>query len=294
MEISEAISLFRQHILAEKGLSKQTWIAYEEDLKQFFSYFKNKKEVKDLLGMDIIEFLRHELSIGMSVPTALRRMSSTKGFYLFLKREGYIYDEIPEIDTPKKPMRLPTCLSLQEVDDLLNAPDISKKDGLRDKAMLETMYSSGLRVSELLNLEKSQVDLKKGVITVFGKGAKERRVPLGDYANEFIAKYINKVRSKNPGAQSKYLFLSKYGEPLSRQYFFKQIKKYAAMVGIRKSISPHTLRHCFATHLLENKATLRVVQEMLGHTNIATTQIYTHISTKTMVNVYDEYMNKKK
>lgn len=294
MEIKTAIDLYKQHILAEKGLSKATWDAYEEDLKKFFTYFHMRKNVEDLIGMDLVEFLRYELSIGMSVSTALRRASSTKGFYLFLKREGHFYDEIPELETPKKPMRLPTCLSIEEVLALLDAPDTTKPDGIRDKAMLEMMYSSGLRVSELLSLEKSNVDLKRGVVVVFGKGAKERRVPFGDYANEFLCKYINKVRNKNKGSQSKYLFLSKYGEPLSRQYFFKQVKKYAAQVGIIKDISPHTLRHCFATHLLENKAALRVVQEMLGHTNIATTQIYTHITTKTMVNVYDEYMNKKK
>lgn len=294
MEINEAIKAFKQHILAEKGLSMQTWLAYEEDLKKFFKYYNNKKDTSDLIGMDIVQFIHFELSNGLSVSSALRHSSSIKGFFLFLKREGHFYDEIPEIETPKKPVRLPTCLSEEEIDALLDAPDIKKADGLRDKAMLEVMYSSGLRVSELINLEKNNVNLKKGIISVFGKGAKERKVPLGDYANEYVVKYINKVRNKNKNQQSKYLFLSKYGEPISRQYFFKQIKKYALIAGINKEISPHTLRHSFATHLLENKATLRVVQEMLGHTNIATTQIYTHVSSKNITNIYDQFMNKKK
>ena len=159
--------------------------------------------------------------------------------------------------------------------------------------MIETMYASGLRVSELLALEKGKVDLKHGVITVFGKGAKERKIPVGDFAIEYIKQYLEGPRKKNPGSGTKYLFLNRYGKPLSRQYFFKQIKKYALESGIETNISPHTLRHCFATHLLENGAQLRAVQEMLGHTNIATTQIYTHISTKRIISAYDLYMKGK-
>jgi len=293
MEISDAVNLFQQYLLVEKGLSKQTVISYSEDLKQFFIFFENRKNVEDLVPEDLNEFLRHELAVGHSISTSMRRLSSTKNFFLFLKREGYFHDDIPEIESIKKPEHLPNCLTVEEVEELLNAPNIEKPDGLRDRAMLETMYASGLRVSELLSLEMARVNCKKAIITVFGKGAKERKVPLGDFAIEYIEKYIKEVRRKNRGKDSKYLFLSKYGEPLSRQYFFKQIKKYALEAGIQTSISPHTLRHCFATHLLENGAQLRVVQEMLGHTNIATTQIYTHISTKRILSAYDLYMKRK-
>ena len=168
-------------------------------------------------------------------------------------------------------------------------------DGIRDKAMLETMYASGLRVSELLNLEMSNINLNAGIVTIHGKGAKERKVPLGDFAKDYIVKYIDEVRNNLKHIKDKkFLFLNKYGEQLSRQYFFKAIKKYAAKAGITESISPHTLRHCFATHLLENKADLRVVQELLGHTNIATTEIYTHISTKRILSAYDTYMKGNK
>lgn len=293
MEISDAIELFQQYLLVEKGLSRQTVSNYTDDLKQFFIFFKDRKHVEDLMGEDIIEFFRHEISEGLSLSTAMRRLSSTKNFFLFLKREKYFNEDIPNIETPKKPEYLPNCLSVEEVEDLLNAPNIEKPDGLRDRAMLETMYASGLRVSELLALERSKVNFKKAIVSVFGKGAKERKVPLGDFAIEYIQKYIDEVRSKNPGKDSKYLFLNRYGKPISRQYFFKQVKKYAAEAGIETAISPHTLRHCFATHLLENGAQLRAVQEMLGHTNIATTQIYTHISTRRIRSAYDLYMKRK-
>ena len=295
MEITDALDLFQQYILAEKGLSKQTWESYLSDIEIFFQYFKDKKDTNDLLGEDIIEYLRYDSSTGRigSVSTYLRKMSSIKSFYLFLKREGIINVEIPEMYTPKKKQVLPNCLSVEEVEALLDTPDISKPEGLRDKAMLELMYSSGLRVSELLSLERRKLNLERGIVSVFGKGSKERKVSIGDFALEYVNKYINEARKKNPGKDSKYLFLNRYGKPLSRQYFFKQIKKYALMAGIEVEISPHTLRHCFATHLLENGAQLRAVQEMLGHVNIATTQIYTHISTKRIISAYDLYMNKK-
>ncbi len=292
MRIDDAVEQYVQYIIAEKGLSPQTAKSYVEDLKAFFKVF-DKYDTSELEGDDIPLFLQHELSIGMSVSTALRRISAVKGFYMFLKRDGYFTGEIPEYDAPKKPEHLPNCLSVEEVEDLLNAPDMTKPTGVRDRAMLEVMYASGLRVSELLSLERNRVNMNKGIISVMGKGAKERKVPIGDFALEYLEKYVNEVRSKNKGRSSKYLFLNREGKPLSRQYFFKQIKKYAEDAGITTNVSPHTLRHCFATHLLENGAELRAVQEMLGHTNISTTQIYTHISTKRIVNAYDLYMNKK-
>lgn len=293
MEIIDAIDLFNQYLIAEKGLSPKTAVSYLDDLKHFFAKYDFVKTVNELEGFYVEEFLGYQMSQGLSVSTALRRTSAIKGFYLFLAKEKYYTGELPEIETPKTAKHLPTCLSLEEVEDLLNAPDIKKPDQLRDKAMLELMYASGLRVSELLALERSKVNLKQGIVTVFGKGAKERKVPIGDFALEYIIKYINDVRDKQDKKKSKYLFLSKYGQPLSRQYFFKQVRKYAMQVGITEIISPHTLRHCFATHLLENGADLRMVQEMLGHTNISTTQIYTHVSSKRIISAYDLYMNKK-
>ena len=290
MEIVDAIDLFHQYILVEKGLSPQTWISYLEDLQSFFNYFQEKTKTEDLEETDLYEFLKYELSLGRTVSTALRKLSSTRGFFIFLKKEGYYTGSIPDIETPKKPKHLPNCLTEEEVDKLLDAPDLSSPSGIRDKAMLETMYSSGLRVSELLKLEKGQVNLTKGVITVFGKGAKERKVPLSDYAVEYIRKYLNEVRNKSENKGSKYLFLSRKGEPISRVYFFKQVKKYSELAGIETQVSPHTLRHSFATHLLNHGAQLRIVQGMLGHTNIATTQIYTHVSSDKLKSDYDKIM----
>ena len=290
MEIVDAIDLFHQYILVEKGLSPQTWVSYLEDLQAFFNYYNDKKDTADLLETDLYEFLKFELSLGKSVSTALRRLSSTRSFYLFLKKEGHYTGNIPEIETPKKPKHLPNCLSEEEIDRLLEAPDMESPSGIRDRAMLETMYASGLRVSELLNLKKGQVNLSKGIITVFGKGAKERKVPIADYAIDFIKKYINEVRNKSEHKGSEFLFLNRSGEPLSRIYFFKQVRKYAEMAGIDMTISPHTLRHSFATHLLNHGAQLRMVQGMLGHTNIATTQIYTHVSSEKLKSDYDKIM----
>ena len=290
MEIVDAIDLFHQYVLVEKGLSPQTWISYLEDLQAFFNYYNDKKDTADLLETDLYEFLKFELSLGKSVSTALRRLSSTRSFYLFLKKEGHYTGNIPDIETPKKPKHLPNCLSEEEIDRLLEAPDMESPSGIRDRAMLETMYASGLRVSELLNLKKGQVNLSKGIITVFGKGAKERKVPIADYAIDFIKKYISEVRNKSEHKGSEYLFLNRSGEPLSRIYFFKQVRKYAEMAGIDMTISPHTLRHSFATHLLNHGAQLRMVQGMLGHTNIATTQIYTHVSSEKLKSDYDKIM----
>ncbi len=290
MEIIDAVDRYHQYVLVEKGLSPQTWESYLEDIQAFFNYFRDKKTTDDLLETDLYEFLKYELSIGHSVSTALRRLSSTKGFYLFLKKDGFFQGNIPDIETPKKPKHLPNCLSEDEVDALLSAPDVSSPSGLRDKAMLETMYSSGLRVSELLKLERGQVNLTRGVITVLGKGAKERKVPLSDYAIDYIKKYISEVRSQNENKGSKYLFLNRKGEPISRIYFFKQVKKYSELAGIQTQVSPHTLRHSFATHLLNHGAQLRIVQGMLGHTNIATTQIYTHVSSEKLKEDYDKIM----
>lgn len=290
MEIKDAVDLFQQYVLVERGLSPQTWVSYLEDLQAFFNYFSDKKDTSDLLETDLYEFLKFELSLGKSVSTALRRLSSTRSFYLFLKKEGYFIGNIPDIETPKKPKHLPNCLSEEEIDRLLETPDLTSPSGIRDRAMLETMYSSGLRVSELLNLKRGQVNLNKCIITVFGKGAKERKVPIAEYAVEYIKKYINEVRNKSEFKKSDYLFLNRSGNPLSRVYFFKKVREYAELAGIEMTISPHTLRHSFATHLLNHGAQLRMVQGMLGHTNIATTQIYTHVSSEKLKSDYDKIM----
>ena len=297
MEIIDALDLYRQHLIVEKGLSLLTVNSYIDDITRFFDYLKDngvdKKDTTELYPNDLNEFVAYQRSIGRVATTIDRRVSSIKGFYIFLKKEGYYNDEIPEVETYKKPERLPTCLSVEEVELLLDAPKMNNPSSIRDKAMLELMYASGLRVSELLNLEKKNINLKKGIVTIFGKGAKERKVPMGDFAQEYVVKYLSEARGKLNGDKSKYLFVNKEGKPLSRVYFFKQIRKYALEVGISTPISPHTLRHCFATHMLEGGVQLRTVQEMLGHSNISTTQIYTHVSSKRILSAYDLFMKTK-
>lgn len=293
MELSKAEEEYFKYLRVEKGVSNETLKSYYYDLKQFFNIM-NKKDTDELLPSDILDFVRlQSKSMKRSVSTIVRRLSTTKNFYLFLESEGLVSGGLTQIESPRLSKKLPRVLSVEEVEDLLNAPNINKKDGLRDKAMMELMYSSGLRVSELLSLKLNDINFERGTIRVIGKGNKERIVPVGEFALEYVNKYILTVRKKNKGRNSPYLFLNKNGTYLSRVYFFKQIKKYASEAGITKEVSPHTLRHCFATHMLENGAELRAIQEMLGHTNIATTEIYTNISTKRILNAYDLY-NKRK
>lgn len=290
MDIFQAQDLYAKHIISEKGLSIQTAKNYMDDITHFLKDVRQIQTTEEISSDDLELFLKYEMQTGKSISTSVRRLSSLKGFYLFLLKEDIIHIQIEEVITPKKPFHLPVCLSFEQIESLLDAPDMKKPDGIRDKAMLETMYASGLRVSELIMLKRADVDLKHHLINITGKGSKQRIVPIGEFACDYIKKYIDEVRSLNSNKKSEYLFLSKYGDYLSRQYFFKQVKKYALKSGIKENISPHTLRHSFATHLLENGADLRIVQEMLGHTNISTTQIYTHLSSKRIISAYDSFM----
>ena len=292
MDLNEASELYFQYLRVEKGVSSDTIQNYLYDLRQFFVCL-DKHQVSDLKSDDIQQFIRIQTQNMMSVPTILRRISSIKNFYLFLEKERIISFQIEELDKPKGAKKLPICISIEEVEVLLNAPDLSKPEGQRDRAMLEVMYSSGLRISELLSLKLKQINYERGTIRIIGKGNKERIVPIGDYALDYLNIYLEDGRRKNKNRNSDFLFLNRYGDPVSRVYFFKQVKKYAKEANIKEEISPHTLRHCFATHMLENGAELRAVQEMLGHTNIATTQIYTNISSKRILSAYDLYSKRK-
>ena len=292
MKLDDACDLYFQYLRVEKGVSNETIRNYAYDLKHFFIALP-KQSTDDMLSTDITDFVTIQMKNQLSVPTILRRISSTMNFYLFLEREHIIDFVVKDFDRPRKMKNLPKIISVEQVEDLLNAPDLSKDEGFRDRTMLELMYCSGLRVSELLSLKVKQVNLEKQIIDVIGKGNKQRKVPVGEYALDFVKQYIEEHRIHNPGKKSNYLFLNRYGEPLSRQYFFLQIKKYAKEAGIEEDISPHTLRHCFATHMLENGAELRALQEMLGHTNLSTTQIYTNISTKRILDAYDLFTKRK-
>lgn len=294
MEINESLESFIQYLKVERGVSKITVINYREDFKMFLKVFPDVKDTSEIKASMIPEFIRRQDEEAKSSSTILRRYSFLKNYFQFLIDEKLIEDEIPQFDKPKAAKRLPFVLSAEEINDLLEAPDTSKDNGFRDRAMLEVMYATGLRISELLSLKFENINLKNGLITVYGKGNKQRSVPISSFAMEYLRKYIEGPRKRNKGAKkSQYIFLNRDGKPISRNYFFMQIKRYALEKGVDPSVSPHTLRHCFATHLLENGASLRAVQEMLGHTKIATTQIYTEVSTKRIMSAYDLYASRK-
>lgn len=293
MEISKALEKFYQYLYAEKGLSNLTIESYKSDLKQFFLIYKDKETTDDFYPTDLRDFISVELNKGLSASTALRRLSATREFYNFLIKENIIDLKLDKVIAPKTIKHLPNVLTLEEVEALLDAPDVKKDEEFRDKAMLELMYSSGLRVSELISLTLRSLNIDHKYVNIKGKGSKYRNVPISDFALTWVLNYINQVRKLNIGSKTKYLFLNRYGKPLSRQYFFKKLKEYGARANIMTEFSPHTLRHSFATHMLENGAELISVQEMLGHENLSTTQIYTHVSTKRIKDAYDLYIKNK-
>lgn len=293
MFIEDAKEKYFLYLRVERGLGPMSISDYEEDMKIFFRFIGEINDTSELQPYFIKDFIMHLDKEGYATATILRRLSSLRSFYSFLADEGLIEEELPKIDAPKIEKKLPIVLSFEEIEALLEAPNMTKESGMRDRAMLETMYATGLRVSELVNLKMRNLDLPNHMVTVYGKGDKQRSVPISSFAEEYLRKYIEGPRMRNKGAKSPFVFLNLRGENVSRIYFFNQVRKYAKDVGIDKEISPHTLRHCFATHLLENGADLRAVQEMLGHSNISTTQIYTQVSSKRILSAYDLYSKRK-
>ena len=296
VELEDAIGNYLQYLVAERGLSPATVESYSSDIRLFLSDFPEKKTTGDLYPSDLYDFATLESEKERSPSSIARRLSAVYGLYRFLTREGYIASSGDHVDTPKLPKRLPTVLSESEVEELLEQPDVDTESGARDKAMLETMYACGLRVSELCALKLKDVHVGSNVIVVeSGKGAKGRIVPISPFAMEWLLHYINAFRIQNKGKKSPFVFLNRQGEVISRQYFFMSVKRYALSAGIDRAeeISPHTLRHCFATHLLENGAEIRAVQEMLGHTHLSTTQIYTHVSSRRVFEAYQAYSSRK-
>lgn len=291
MKIIDAYDLYIQYIIVERGLTNQTVSCYKDDLNIFFK-FANKESTDELYYSLIDDYISYLSSQGKSSKTIVRRATTVRNFFNFLQKENILKRESTIIDMPKLGEYLPTVLSTEEVEDLFEAIDMNSKEGIRDRAMLEIMYACGLRVSELLNLKKSAISTSLNCLKIKGKGNKERLVPIGDYALEYLNLYMDTVRKANKGKNTEYIFLNRNGKPLTRQFFWQQIKKYALRAGVQSNISPHTLRHSFATHLLENGAELRMVQDMLGHSKISTTQIYTHVSSKRILSIYDMYMNK--
>lgn len=291
MDRTTLIDRFVTHLVIEKNRSENTISAYRRDADRFLVSlrYRNLSTINNLSVGDIIAWLKALRSErGLSAASCARNLAAVKTLLRFMVAEKLIDKNPAEIiKAPKLWKKTPQVLSLGEVERLLNAPDFSQPTGIRDRAMIETLYATGLRVSELIGLTLSEVNLEAGYVSVMGKGSKERVTPLGETANVHIRTYTATARATIlNGKISDALFITRLGRPMSRQAFWKLIRKYSLKANITKNISPHSLRHSFATHLLERGADLRSVQRMLGHSDISTTQIYTHVAKARLQEIY--------
>lgn len=280
-----------EYLTVELGLSANTRQAYERDLRLFCKTlgFKNSDALVNVSREQITGYMTQLKEKGLAAATIARKLAAIKAFYRFMTAEGYMDANPAEVvEAGTKGIKLPRVLSEDEVVRLLNQPDITTAEGFRDRTMLEVLYATGMRVSELINLTLDRVDLNMKYIIAFGKGSKERIVPLGSVAAEFLQKYLEKVRPKLTHADrnTNIVFLAFGGHELTRQRFWQIIRAYGRKASINKALTPHILRHSFATHLLDNGADLRSVQELLGHSDISTTQIYTHLTNKRLRDIY--------
>ena len=286
------VNEFINYLAVERGLAQNTLESYGRDLKQYQTYLTNSKlDLMENSSRDtILGYLSALKSKGRAVSTISRNLAAIKSFYQYMVRERHLEkDPALNLESPKLEKKLPKILTISEVEELLRQPNALLPAGLRDKAMLELLYATGIRVSELTSLNISDANFDMGYIKCYGKGSKERIVPLGSIAVKCVQEYVLNGRPKLVRSyEEPSLFVNHHGNRLTRQGFWKIIKKYAQEANIMKEITPHTLRHSFATHLLENGADLRSVQEMLGHADISTTQIYTHVTKTHLKEVYDK------
>lgn len=285
------MQLFLEYLTVELGLSANTRQAYERDLRLFCKTlgFKNSDALVNVSREQITGYMTQLKEKGLAAATIARKLAAIKAFYRFMTAEGYMDANPAEVvEAGTKGIKLPRVLSEDEVVRLLNQPDITTAEGFRDRTMLEVLYATGMRVSELISLTLERVDLNMKYIIAFGKGSKERIVPLGSIAAEFLQQYLEKVRPKLTHADrnTNIVFLAFGGHELTRQRFWQIIRAYGRKANINKALTPHILRHSFATHLLDNGADLRSVQELLGHSDISTTQIYTHLTNKRLRDIY--------
>lgn len=279
---SRLLERFLDGLWMERGLSDHTLVAYRRDLQGFGRWLRQGPglDLEQAQREHLLSYLHSRVSAGAKPRTTARLLSSLRRFYRYLVREQIVSDDpSARIDSPKLGRGLPKALTEAEVEALLRAPDVSDPLGLRDRAMLEVLYASGLRVSELVALDLYRVNLQQGVVRIMGKGSKERLVPLGEEAVTWLQRYLTEARPElTRGQGSAVMFPTRRGDAMTRQAFWYLIKRYARQAGINSHLSPHTLRHAFATHLLNHGADLRVVQMLLGHSNLSTTQIYTHVA----------------
>ena len=278
---------FLNYLLVDKGLSNNTVKAYEADISSFFQWLDNKDlKYKNLKEDHINQYISFLFQRKMRSSSVNRKISSIKSFYIFLVKRNFVKNSpLNDLVTPKQEKYLPESMSEAEVDKLLNSPDVTNKIENRDKAMIEMLYATGMRISELVNLKITDVDMKRCVVKVFGKGSKERLVPFGETALDSLRSYLNEREQSS----SKQIFLSNRGKKMTRVAFWQRVKIYLIRENLKNSISPHTLRHAFATHLLNRGADLRSVQLLLGHSDLSTTQIYTHIAKQRLSDVLKKH-----
>ena len=278
---------FLNYLLVDKGLSNNTVKAYEADISSFFQWLDNEDlKYKNLQEDHINKYISFLFQRKMRSSSVNRKISSIKSFYIFLVKRNFVKNSpLNDLVTPKQEKYLPESMSEAEVDKLLNSPNVSNKIENRDKAMIEMLYATGMRISELVNLKITDVDMKRCVVKVFGKGSKERLVPFGETALDSLRSYLNEREQSS----SKEIFLSNRGKKMTRVAFWQRVKIYLIRENLKNSISPHTLRHAFATHLLNRGADLRSVQLLLGHSDLSTTQIYTHIAKQRLSDVLKKH-----
>ena len=290
---STIVESFLDNIWMEYGLSENTLSAYRNDLLNLVKWLgKSQISIADARHEDLLEYFAYRVSQGMQPRTGARLLSSIRRFYKYQIRQGLIeVDPAEKIEFPKLGRQLPEVLTEDEVDKLLGAPNVDKSQGIRDRTMLEVLYACGLRVSELISLQLHQVNVRAGVLRIIGKGNKERLVPFGEQAGEWLERYLQTSRPVllKECHDCNVLFVSNRGLGMTRQAFWHVIKRHAKAVGIDKHLSPHTLRHAFATHLLNHGADLRVVQMLLGHSDLSTTQVYTHIAQARLQELHREH-----
>lgn len=288
------LALFQEYLTVELGLAKNTQLAYMRDLRLLMKSLQLKayEEMLQVSRQQLIAYLVRLKQEGRAASTVARKLASIKAFYRFLTAERYIRRNPAEVlEAASRGLHLPKVLSVQEIERLLDEPNLGTLDGYRDKTMLELLYATGMRVSELVNVPVKNVDMKMQYVIVMGKGSKERMLPLGRTALHYLEHYLSVVRPQllhgKPDAAAE-LFVTGWGGPMTRERFYEIIVAYGKSAGISKRVTPHMLRHSFATHLLNNGTDLRIVQELLGHADISTTQIYTHLDVERLREVYDK------
>ena len=291
--MEQLLDQFLHYLIVEKGLSRNTIEAYSLDLTRFLDYLRAKgiRELRDVGKFDVRGFLLLLKRKDLSTKSIGRDLSAIRTFFRFLIQEGILEtNPIEDLESPKVAKKLPEILSLKEIEQILEQPDLQTPLGIRDRAMLEMLYATGMRVSELTHLPTHQVNLEGGYVLLYGKGSKERIVPLGSEAMNWATLYLGTARGILAKArESPFLFINRSGRGMTRQGFWKNLRDYARRAGLRKRITPHLLRHSFASHLLERGADLRSVQMMLGHVDISTTQIYTHVTGERLKKVHKQY-----